>query len=146
MRSQVLILSIPIVSLWNVLDQGMYKVNDCIKCEEYEVGDTFFYNGNEILVADIDIINHAIQTNQDLSRFCTSHIIDMSFLFSELSDFNQDISKWDVSNVTDMEGMFQSATSFNRDLNAWDVSSVTNMERMFANAWAFNGDHFVSRS
>ncbi|WP_371832637.1 BspA family leucine-rich repeat surface protein [Planktomarina sp.] len=41
------------------------------------------------------------------------------------SAFNQDISKWQTSKVTRMDYMFAGATAFNQDLSKWKTSNVT---------------------
>jgi surface protein len=50
--------------------------------------------------------------------------------------FNQNISKWDTSKVTDMSGMFRSASSFNQDISGWDMRKVTYLDTMFDGATA----------
>ena len=64
-------------------------------------------------------------------RLNTSNVVNMRAMFAG-TKFNQDISKWDTSKVTDMSHMFSGATAFNQPLNNWDVSNVTNMSYMFA--------------
>lgn len=75
-----------------------------------------------------------------LNNIDTRYVTDMSFMFSQATNFNQNISKWNTSNVTDMQFMFFYATSFNQDISNWDVSSVTNMQFMFLVATSFNQD------
>jgi hypothetical protein len=70
--------------------------------------------------------------------------------------FNQDISKWDTSNVKDMSNMFTQNRVFNQDINtsvqtrkdangndekyiAWDTKNVTTMAQMFMYT-NFNGE------
>ena len=57
-----------------------------------------------------------------------------------MQSFNDDISRWDTSSVTTMHYMFFGAHAFNGDLSRWDTSSVTTMYCMFIQAYAFNGD------
>lgn len=78
-------------------------------------------------------------TTTDYSAFCTTHVTDMSSVFSDLDYFNQDISSWDTARVTDMSSMF-SNTPFNGEMRRWDTGSVTAMGRMFQNAANFNRD------
>ena len=76
----------------------------------------------------------------DISKWDTSNVTNMSAMFVDASAFNGDISKWDTSNVTDMKWMFNRAYTFNGDISKWDTSNVTDMEGMFCDAHAFNGD------
>ena len=55
-------------------------------------------------------------------------------MFQNATNFNQDISKWVTSNVTDMSNMFQEANNFDEDISNWDTSNVTNMRDMFKNS------------
>ena len=41
--------------------------------------------------------------------------------------FNGDLSKWDTSSVTDISYMFYCALVFNRDLSKWQTGAVTTM-------------------
>ena len=66
-----------------------------------------------------------------------SEITDMNRLF-EKSKYNGDISKWDTSNVSDMSYMFLCAEKFNQPIGEWDVSHVTTMKHMFYYAKKFN--------
>jgi surface protein len=116
--------------------------NGCVECDNYAVGDTFSLDGEIFVVADLTMLKDAISstTGADLSKFCTSHIMDMSNLFQLNNSFNQDISAWDVSNVTSMVGMFSNTDFFNRNIGNWDVSNVTTMLAMFQEASQFNAD------
>ena len=76
--------------------------------------------------------------NQDLSNWNTSSLTNMKHMFSYANSFNQPLNKWDTSKVTDMERVFFAAGGFNQDLSSWNVSNVTNMEAMFQSATAFN--------
>ena len=79
----------------------------------------------------------------------TTNVTDMSNLFHKYDyyDFNEDISKWDTSSVTTMEYMFKNCKYFNQDISGWNVSKVIDMESMFEGAESFNqsiGDWNVS--
>lgn len=76
--------------------------------------------------------------NANLSKWDTSKVTDMSFMFSN-SSFNGDISAWDVSNVRDMSFMF-SNSPFNGDISKWDVKKVENMSYMFQDS-KFTGEN-----
>ena len=47
--------------------------------------------------------------------------------FGNKSTFNGDISKWNTSQVTDMRYMFVFASAFNQDIGSWNTEKVTNM-------------------
>ncbi len=78
--------------------------------------------------------------NEDLSRWQTGNVTNMSWMFSGARSFNRDLSKWQTGKVRDMEGMFWGASSFNSDLSKWDTGSVTIMGGMFYLASSFNSD------
>lgn len=69
-----------------------------------------------------------------------SDVSNLSFTFSNTSDFDQDLNDWDVSNVERLFGTFQRAESFDGDISAWDVSTVWKMHSTFAEAESFDGD------
>eukprot|EP00971_Amphidinium_carterae_P121552 2407107-Amphidinium_carterae.1 len=83
---------------------------------------------------------NAIAFNQELGKWSTSRVTDLSLMFMEASVFNQEVGRWDTSQVTDMSGMFENAAAFNGDLRKWNTSRVTRMDRMFYDATAFNCD------
>ncbi len=78
-------------------------------------------------------------TNEDLSSWNTSSILDMSSIFRS-SSFNGDISAWDISSVTNLNSAFRDDALFNSDITCWDTSSVTNLSNMFQNSTAFDQD------
>ena len=119
-------------------NRARFNNRGCLECDKYAVGETFLIGGLSYTVADRMILEAAINSGLDLSRYCTSKITDMSSLFKDLFNYNQDISTWDVSNVTNMQGMFWSASSFNQEIGNWDVSNVDNMNSMFKSATVFN--------
>ena len=76
--------------------------------------------------------------NQSLVLWDVSKVEDMRCMFYGAKKFNQPLDFWNVSNVKNMRSMFNGATNFNQPLDSWDVSSVTNMYCMFHNARKFN--------
>jgi len=146
---------------------GSY-VYECIKCNDYEVGDTFFYGaeilsfnprtvssskrysdtffwgGQQYVVANRKMLDNAVDDvisgHAHLGLYCTSKVTNMDGLFLGHGSFNQDIYSWDMSNVRRTRGMFADCKSFNKYIGNWDVSNVTNMDAMFSGASAFNQD------
>ena len=114
-------------------------ISECIKCNEYEVGDTFSLDGVTYTVADREMLDKALLDGKDLTKYCTSKVTDMDGMF-ERTPFNQDIGNWDGSKVTDMNYMFFGANAFNQNIGNWDVSSVTGMYYMFDGTTSFNQD------
>ena len=53
------------------------------------------------------------------------------------TQFNANISRWDTSSVTDMKYMFDGASAFNADISGWDTSLVTDSVNMFQGATAW---------
>ena len=146
-----LLFLLPLLTIYSCSDSDNphnAKFNDrgCLECDAYQVGDKFIIEGINYTVADRKLINDEIKNKNNISRFCTSHIVDMSNLFGSPfssdppTSFNQDIGSWDVSNVYTMDNMFLGASSFNRDIGNWDVSNVISMNGMFRRAEAFNQD------
>ena len=70
--------------------------------------------------------------NGDLSRWDTSNVTTMKYMFYDAQAFNGDLSGWDTSNVTTMHCMFRNAHAFNGDLSRWDTSKVTDMDYMYS--------------
>ena len=68
----------------------------------------------------------------------TTEVTDMSELIPR--SFNEDISKWDTSSVTNMRYMFCGAMKFNQPIGEWDTSNVIDMCCMFQFAKSFNQD------
>ena len=105
---------------------------------------------NWLSVSGITDMSHLFEEtryNGDISKWNTSNVTDMQWMFAEAKNFNQPIGSWEVSNVTDMHCTFWHAHKFNQPIGKWDVSNVTDMNHMFNNAHKFNqsiGDWDVS--
>ena len=54
-------------------------------------------------------------------------------VFYNASAFNQDIGRWETSNVSNMSGMFYAALVFNQDLTGWCVTNFSSELGIFAN-------------
>jgi surface protein len=68
--------------------------------------------------------------NQDISKWDTSKVNNMSWMFREAKTFNQDIGNWNVGNVNAMTGMLRDAKLFNQDLNEWDIKKCISPSRV----------------
>ncbi|MDG1721013.1 MAG: BspA family leucine-rich repeat surface protein, partial [Bacteroidia bacterium] len=117
---------------------AFFNSSGCLECDKLAVGDKFELEGTEYTVADREMLDKALANGEDLTKFCTSKVDDLSRIFLGANSFNQNISNWDVSNVTDMTSVFNNAHAFNQDIGNWNVSNVTNMSTMFFGALAFN--------
>ena len=63
--------------------------------------------------------------------------------FGDRSTFNGDISKWDTSSVNTMSYMFTGASAFNYDISSWTGTAATTAQTdMFDGATAFQ-DKFL---
>ncbi|MDC1471703.1 BspA family leucine-rich repeat surface protein, partial [Flavobacteriaceae bacterium] len=102
------------------------------------VGDKGVVNGIGYTIVDTSTLKSMTDNRNDVTRVCTSRVINMEEFFYGYDSFNQDIGSWDTSNVTNMSSMFQQARSFNQNLSSWDTSNVTNMSSMFQQATSFN--------
>ena len=100
------------------------------------------YNFNWIDTSHITDMSELFSTNRrfngHIELWNTSNVTTMKYMFQHAGNFNTSISDWDVSNVTNMRGMFELAVSFNQNISNWDVRNVTTMERMFKYAYNFN--------
>ncbi len=65
------------------------------------------------------------------------YLIYLKLLDCAVYNFNQDLSKWKTTKVTDMSVTFYNAKKFNSPLNSWDTYNVTNMQSnvSMAHAW-----------
>ncbi|MGL5887908.1 MAG: BspA family leucine-rich repeat surface protein, partial [Leuconostoc suionicum] len=69
----------------------------------------------------------------DLSKFDTSHVTNMSYMFFRCSNLTKlDLSNFNTSNVTNMSDMFGKCSNLTKlDLSNFNTSNVTNMSAMF---------------
>jgi len=78
--------------------------------------------------------------NEDLSKWQTGNVTNMSGMFAGASFFKSDLSQWQVGNVTDLSRMFDGASSFTSDLSGWQTDKVTDMSWMFNGLSSFTSD------
>ena len=131
-----LLFLLPLLAIFSCSDpdnpnRAKFNNSGCLECDNYTAGESFILNGIGYVVADRAMLVTAIADGEDVDRYCTSNIKNMSGLFNGKTGFNKDISSWDVSSVTNMTEMFFNASSFNQDIGNWDVSNVIYMEEMF---------------
>lgn len=151
------------------LDGVLYTAvdNDILHAKIGSIDASFYETACTSLVTDMNIDNYIYggvfydtTLNPDISRWDTSHVTDMRYMFNDADVFNSELNfdtsnvtnmsymfyrsykfnqpvNFDTSNVTDMNQMFQGASVFNKPLN-FDTSSVQRMDYMFVNAKAFN--------
>ena len=103
-----------------------------VTCADAAVGTTITAGENTYLVVEDGDGTNGIKNSTNLAnlssgttKFCTSHVTNMSATFGENTTFNQAIGDWDTSNVTNMAGMFAGAAAFNQDLSSWNIADVT---------------------
>ncbi|UWD35389.1 BspA family leucine-rich repeat surface protein [Mycoplasma cottewii] len=89
---------------------------------------------------------------ENLNKWDTRNLMNISSAFRDNDSFNTDISNWNTSNVKFFDDVFNGATSFNKPLDsrfisignrfftAWNVSEARAFRRMFLNAKKFNQD------
>ena len=71
-------------------------------------------------------------TSLDVSKFNTSRVTDMSFMFGGFKLTSLDVTSFDTSRVTNMYAMFSCCKSLTTlDLSGFDTSRVTTMGNMF---------------
>ena len=75
--------------------------------------------------------------SEDISKWDTQNITDMSFLFSDCSTLESipDISNWDTSNVINISEIFYNCNSLQSlpDISKWDTSNIKYMRNIFRN-------------
>ncbi len=94
----------------------------------------------EVISLSRAFLNNENQTIENIDKWDTSNIDDMSLMFFNAKKFNTDISSWKTNSVKNMSYMFTSAEAFSQNLDKWDTSNVTTMKRMFQEAKTFNGN------
>ena len=114
-------------------------VRNSVKCEGEEIGSEILVDGISYLIVD----NDSIRTNLDRAEtLCTSNVTDMSRLYQNGTIWLKDLSKWDTSNVIDMSFMFFNcyvAFSNQEGIDNWDVSNVRIMNSMFEMSYYYGG-------
>ncbi|WP_434341886.1 BspA family leucine-rich repeat surface protein [Mycoplasma putrefaciens] len=65
------------------------------------------------------------KTIENLEKWNTSGITDMSWMFADAKNFNQKISNWNTSNVRFMRFMFADASKFNQNLSNWNLKNIS---------------------
>ncbi len=78
--------------------------------------------------------------NGDISRWNTSKVINMYYMFKNNKVFNQDLSKWDIRKVINIREMFMGAIAFNQDISDWVFETTHNLTSILEGATAFNQD------
>ncbi len=84
------------------------------------------------------IFNNLTNFNGDISGWTTSAVTNMSYMFYGCSSFNQNIGGWTTSAVTNMSYMFYGCIAFNQNISGWTTTAVTNMSYMFYGCSSFN--------
>ena len=78
---------------------AQYNSRGCLECDNYTAGQSFLLDGIRYEVADVAMLATAIVSGDDLTKYCTSKIVNMRGLFSALTPgetVKQNISSWDV--------------------------------------------------
>ena len=70
----------------------------------------------------------------DVSNLNTSHITNMSYMFSNCKAKTVKLDNMDTSNVTDMSYMFSNCAAKNLDVSKFNTSKVKSMNSMFYNS------------
>ena len=70
----------------------------------------------------------------DVSNLNTSHITNMSYMFSNCKAKTVKLDNMDTSNVTDMSYMFSNCAAKNLDVSNFNTSKVKSMNSMFYNS------------
>ena len=69
--------------------------------------------------------SYAFAFNQNLARWQTQAVHDMSEMFTRALAFNQGIGRWVTRSTTSLDSMFMGASVFYQDLDTWEVGAVS---------------------
>ena len=73
--------------------------------------------------------------------YIPSYWTSLNSMFMQCSALNDvNITKWNTSNITSMEYLFYNCAAFNQPIGSWDVSSVKSVNNMLSGCSAFNQD------
>jgi surface protein len=76
----------------------------------------------------------------NLSKWDTSNVQEMSFMFAQATSFRGiGLKRWNFSAVTHTNSMFHLATSFDCNVSKWDVSNLVVASSMFRGTQKFGG-------
>lgn len=64
-------------------NRAKFNNSGCLECDNYLVGESFIVGVVRYEVADRAILESAIDNGDDLTTYCTSRIVDMSFLLTK---------------------------------------------------------------
>ena len=70
-----------------------------------------------------------------ISKWNTSNVIDMSYMFFGAENANPDVSKWNTSKVINIKEMFAFSGAAELDLSNWDINKITENENVFKDTW-----------
>jgi len=93
---------------------------------------------DEAFDGDCECFSKCGEAGLPISKWNTTGIMYMQYLFDGRELFNQDLSAWDTTRVTRMDKMFRNAKAFNRDVSSWSVDNVFDMSNMFEGAITFS--------
>ena len=115
------------ISEWNVFN--VTNMNDLLCC--IKLFNRFYGAPVDMDVPDPTKNPHAYEFNDDISRWDTSNVTSMRFMFMGARQFNQSLQQWDVSNVKNMDYMFCYADAFKKSLSSWNPPQSLSMKEMF---------------
>lgn len=75
--------------------------------------------------------------NGDISKWDTSNVTRMDYMFQRANMFISEVNDWDVSNVTKMDAIFSYTSSFDKSIDKWNINDSNSFEYAFVEAYAF---------